>query len=115
MTTRQGQCNILVVRPLRKSRDQNVTKTTFEIDGSNLANREGFYDEVSRVLIPGDDWGRNLDAFNDILRGASVRPKTVSVSSGGTTRCLDGCWAMSKPLGSSPFEFSGATPTTAPE
>jgi hypothetical protein len=30
--------------------------------------------EVSRVLIPGEAWGRNLDAFNDILRGGFGTP-----------------------------------------
>jgi RNAse (barnase) inhibitor barstar len=49
-------------------------KPTYEIDGSRFATLEGFYDEVSRVLIPGADWGRNLDAFNDILRGGFGTP-----------------------------------------
>lgn len=41
---------------------------SFEIDGARFDNLDGFYDEVSRVLVPGVFWGRNLDAFNDILR-----------------------------------------------
>jgi hypothetical protein len=49
-----------------RSRPVNVgsfmpPKPTYEIDGSRFATLEGFYDEVSRVLIPGADWGRNLD------------------------------------------------------
>ena len=36
---------------------------------------ETFYDEVSRRLIPGSKWGRNLDAFNDILRGGFGTPE----------------------------------------
>lgn len=47
---------------------------TYEIDGQKLATLEDFYDEVSRVLIPGAAWGRNLDAFNDILRGGFGTP-----------------------------------------
>lgn len=44
-------------------------KQVYEIDGSRFGTLEGFYDEISRVLVPDADWGRNLDAFNDILRG----------------------------------------------
>jgi len=46
-----------------------LPKPTCEIDGSRFATLEEFYDEISRVLIPGARWGHNLDAFNDILRG----------------------------------------------
>ena len=41
----------------------------YEIDGERFSSLEGFYDEISRVMLPGKPWGRNLDAFNDILRG----------------------------------------------
>lgn len=30
---------------------------------------------MSRVVIPGAAWGRNLDAFNDILRGGFGTPE----------------------------------------
>src|ERR671911_2815289 len=56
----------------------------YEIDGKNFSTLEGFYDEISRVLIPGAWWGRNLDAFNDILRGGFVTPE-----SGFTLRWLN--------------------------
>jgi RNAse (barnase) inhibitor barstar len=49
-------------------------KPVLEIDGSAFDDLEGFYDEVSRKLIPGAEWGRNLDAFNDILRGGFGTP-----------------------------------------
>jgi RNAse (barnase) inhibitor barstar len=49
-------------------------KTTYEIDGRGFSTLEGFYDEISRVLIPGAEWGHNLDAFNDILRGGFGTP-----------------------------------------
>ena len=42
---------------------------------TKFSTLEGFYDEISRVLIPGAYWGRNLDAFNDILRGGFGTPK----------------------------------------
>ena len=51
-----------------------MNKVSYEIDGSRFSNLEGFYVEVSRVLIPGTKWGRNLDAFNDILRGGYGTP-----------------------------------------
>ena len=40
-------------------------------DGRRFSNMAGFYDEVERVFTSGLDWkiGRNLNAFNDILRG----------------------------------------------
>jgi RNAse (barnase) inhibitor barstar len=50
-------------------------KPVYEIDGSQFSTLEGFYDEVSRVLIPGANWGRNLNAFNDILRGGFGTPE----------------------------------------
>ncbi len=41
------------------------------IDGNSFSNLDGFYVEVERKLTRGLDWsiGRNLDAFNDVLRG----------------------------------------------
>ena len=50
-------------------------KRTIEIDGARFSSLEGFYDEVSARLIPGAEWGRNLDAFNDILRGGFGTPE----------------------------------------
>jgi len=44
----------------------------YTLDGKYMNNLENFYDQVStRVLkINGESgWGRNLDAFNDILSG----------------------------------------------
>jgi RNAse (barnase) inhibitor barstar len=52
-----------------------MTKPAFEIDGSHFNTLEGFYDDVSERLIPGVFWGRNLDAFNDILRGGFGTPE----------------------------------------
>lgn len=46
-----------------------------EIDGTRFGDLEEFWDEVSRQLIPGAEWGRNLDAFNDILRGGFGTPE----------------------------------------
>lgn len=47
----------------------------YEIDGSRFSTLEEFFDEVSRVMLPGQRWGHNLDAFNDILRGGFGTPE----------------------------------------
>ena len=50
-------------------------REVFTIDGRRFSNMAGFYDEVERVFTFGLDWkiGRNLNAFNDILRGGFGR------------------------------------------
>jgi RNAse (barnase) inhibitor barstar len=50
-------------------------KPTLEIDGARFSTLDEFYDEISRSLIPGAHWGRNLNAFNDILRGGFGTPE----------------------------------------
>ncbi|QQS43239.1 MAG: barstar family protein [Acidobacteriota bacterium] len=45
-----------------------------EIDGYNIGSLEEFWDEISEKLIPGVSWGRNLDAFWDILSGRFGTP-----------------------------------------
>ena len=52
-----------------------VSKLIYEIDGRDFNTLEEFYNIVSQRLIPGADWGRNLDAFNDILRGGFGTPQ----------------------------------------
>ena len=41
------------------------------IDGNSFSNMKEFYDEMERLLTKGLSWkpGRNLNAFNDLLRG----------------------------------------------
>ncbi len=50
-------------------RDVMSIEATYEIDGRDFSTLEEFFDVIGHVLIPGATWGRNLDAFNDILRG----------------------------------------------
>jgi RNAse (barnase) inhibitor barstar len=52
-----------------------VKRQEFIIDGEHFTTMDGFYDEVERVFTLGLDWsiGRNLDAFNDVLRGGFGR------------------------------------------
>jgi RNAse (barnase) inhibitor barstar len=49
----------------------NMNNKVFIFNGNNFDTLDGFYDEVERVLTKDLDWkiGRNLNAFNDILRG----------------------------------------------
>ena len=46
-------------------------KTAITINGAKISSLETFYDEIEGKLTKGLDWkmGRNLDAFNDVLRG----------------------------------------------
>lgn len=44
------------------------------IDGTRITSLDSFFAEIDRVLISGTEWGRNLDAFNDILRGGFGTP-----------------------------------------
>jgi len=46
-----------------------MLKPIIEIDGSRFDILNGFWEEISVLLIPGASWGRNFDAFNDILGG----------------------------------------------
>lgn len=46
----------------------------YQIDGSKITSLDTFFDEVSRTLIPDHKWGRNLDAFDDILSGGFGTP-----------------------------------------
>jgi RNAse (barnase) inhibitor barstar len=46
-----------------------MAKAIIEIDGSRFNTLDAFYAEISARLIPGAKWGKNFDAFNDILRG----------------------------------------------
>lgn len=51
-----------------------MTSPTVTIDGNSFWTLEEFYDEISRKLVPGASWGRNLDAFSDILCGGFGTP-----------------------------------------
>lgn len=46
-------------------------KTEYVINGTRIKSEKVFYNEIEKVLTSGLTWkiGRNLNAFNDILRG----------------------------------------------
>ena len=52
-----------------------ASKQKLHIDGYEFSTLEEFYDQVGLRIIPGAEWGRNLDAFNDILRGGFGTPE----------------------------------------
>ena len=49
-------------------------KKEYEIDGNEFSTLQGFFDHISKVLVPGLVWGKNLDAFNEILSGGYGTP-----------------------------------------
>ena len=53
----------------------NVPKPKLNIDGLAFSTLEGFFDHVSSRIVPGATWGRNLNAFSDILRGGFGTPE----------------------------------------
>lgn len=52
---------------------QAMSKHVFEINRNAFDDLEGFFDEIQRGLLTAP-WGRNLDAFNDVLRGGFGTP-----------------------------------------
>ena len=38
-----------------------------DIDGRDFRTLDDFFEVVGAALVPGEAWGKNLDAFNDIL------------------------------------------------
>jgi RNAse (barnase) inhibitor barstar len=49
----------------------SMHKLAITIEGDNFSDLESFFDEMDKVLTKELDWepGRNLNAFNDMLRG----------------------------------------------
>ena len=52
-----------------------MPKPTIEIDGSHFDTLNGFWEEISIRVVRKASWGRNFDAFNDILRGDFGTPQ----------------------------------------
>jgi RNAse (barnase) inhibitor barstar len=46
----------------------------YVLNGARITSLEAFHNEISRVVIPGRKWGRNLDALDDILSGGFGTP-----------------------------------------
>src|SRR5574341_329973 len=51
-----------------------MAKEIREIDGDQFDDLSGFYREVIEHVLQGSAMGKNLDAFNDVLRGGFRTP-----------------------------------------
>jgi RNAse (barnase) inhibitor barstar len=53
-----------------------VSKQRYIIDGDKFSSLEEFFEQISSIVLAGAPYGKNLDAFNDILRGGFGTPET---------------------------------------
>ncbi len=51
-----------------------MQKPVIEIDGLSFDSLAGFFDAFGSAVLGSTDYGRNLDAFNDVLRGGFGSP-----------------------------------------
>ena len=56
--------------------DSEVSKRVYILDGNNFSTLEEFWEEIGYLLmaVRNAHWGRNLDAFHDILCGGWGTP-----------------------------------------
>ena len=52
-----------------------MAKRIYTIDGAHFTNLEEFYNEFGLSVIPGKEWGKNLDALDDVLSGGLGTPE----------------------------------------
>ena len=52
-----------------------MAQRTYIIDGAHFTNLAEFYNEFGLSVIPGKEWGKNLDAFDDALSGGFGTPE----------------------------------------
>ena len=51
-----------------------MPKREYIIDGANFSTLEEFWEEIDNKLMLTEYWGKNLDAFNDVVRGGFGTP-----------------------------------------
>lgn len=51
-----------------------MQKPVIEIDGLSFDSLAGFFDVFGAAVLGNTEYGRNLDAFNDVLRGGFGSP-----------------------------------------
>ena len=69
--------------------DRTAPSVEFALDGATMRTISDVYDQVGDRLIPGRSWGRNLDAFADVLRGGFGTPDsgcTITWRDAGSAR-----------------------------
>ena len=52
-----------------------MRKPVIEIDGLSFDSLAGFFDVFGAAVLCSTEYGRNLDAFNDVLRGGFGSPE----------------------------------------
>ena len=52
-----------------------MSKPVITIDGAEFTDLEGFFKNFQHRALLGTEWGHNLDAFNDVLRGGIGTPE----------------------------------------
>lgn len=60
----------LVINP---SKFYSLEQKTFEIDGQDFNNLKEFFNVIGQQLVEGNEWGRNMNALNDILKGGFIK------------------------------------------
>ena len=50
-----------------------IEKKKFAIDGKDFSDLKGLYNAIGKQLVENNKWGKNWNAFNDILRGGFVK------------------------------------------
>ena len=53
---------------------QTTMEREYVIDGHRTYSLEAFFDEFGRIVLHETRWGRNLDAFDDVLQGEFETP-----------------------------------------
>jgi len=53
----------------------SLRKQVFVLDGAKFSSLDEFYPYFAAAVSLNTDWGRNLDAFNDVLRGGFGTPE----------------------------------------
>lgn len=52
---------------------QLMGRKVFYIDGQNFKDLEGFFEAIGSQLVENNNWGKNWNALNDILRGGFLK------------------------------------------
>jgi len=51
----------------------SLEKKEFTIDGKDFSDLKSFYNAIGKQLVENNKWGKNWNAFNDILRGGFIK------------------------------------------
>ncbi len=54
--------------------ERTTPTLTVDLDGAAMPDLAAFYEQVDQRVLGGGSWGRNLDAFNDVLHGGFGTP-----------------------------------------